>query len=178
MQPRKVQRKRPSGKAHSASGRSRLPGQRKRELAALVSEPQREGGPDEERAKAEAPQEPAPAAVAPAARPRSCLFIDESVRSGQTVEFPDGDVTVIGSVGSGAEIIAGGSIHVYGALRGRAFAGAAGDAGARIFCNSLDAELLAINGLYRVADSLDASLRGRPVQAWLEGKAIAMAPLE
>jgi septum site-determining protein MinC len=106
------------------------------------------------------------------------LVIEQSVRSGQSIVFRDGDVTVIGSVGSGAEIIAGGSIHVYGALRGRAFAGTAGDAGARIFCNNLDAELLAINGLYRVADSLDSSLRGRPVQAWLEGKAIAMAPLE
>jgi septum site-determining protein MinC len=126
-----------------------------------------------------APQPAAPGPeVAPASPRPVSLVIEQSVRSGQSIVFRDGDVTVIGSVGSGAEIIAGGSIHVYGALRGRAFAGTAGDAGARIFCNNLDAELLAINGLYRVADSLDSSLRGRPVQAWLEGRAIAMAPLE
>ena len=117
------------------------------------------------------------AGAALARRPVS-LVVAESVRSGQAIVFREGDVTVIGSVGSGAEIIAGGSIHVYGTLRGRAFAGASGDPAARIFCKSLEAELLAINGLYRVADNLDATLRGRPVQAWLEGKAIAMAPLE
>ena len=112
-----------------------------------------------------------------APRPVS-LVVSESVRSGQSIVFREGDVTVIGSVSSGAEIIAGGSIHIYGTLRGRAFAGASGDPGARIFCRSLEAELLAINGLYRVADRLEQGLRGRPVQAWLEGKAIAMAPLE
>jgi septum site-determining protein MinC len=122
---------------------------------------------------------PAQPAVARAPEPRPVsLVISESVRSGQSIVFREGDVTVIGSVSSGAEIIAGGSIHIYGTLRGRAFAGASGDPGARIFCRSLEAELLAINGLYRVADRLEQGLRGRPVQAWLEGKAIAMAPLE
>jgi septum site-determining protein MinC len=124
-----------------------------------------------------APSEPVLAPVPEAPRPVS-LVVSESVRSGQSVVFREGDVTIIGSVSSGAEIIAGGSIHIYGTLRGRAFAGASGDPGARIFCRSLEAELLAINGLYRVADRLEQGLRGRPVQAWLEGKAIAMAPLE
>ena len=124
-----------------------------------------------------APIEPAVATAPEVPRPVS-LVISESVRSGQSIVFREGDVTVIGSVSSGAEIIAGGSIHIYGTLRGRAFAGASGDPGARIFCRSLEAELLAINGLYRVADRLEQGLRGRPVQAWLEGKAIAMAPLE
>ena len=55
------------------------------------------------------------------------------MRSGQSVIFMEGDVTILGSVGSGAEIVAGGSIHVYGALRGRALAGAAGNCRARIF---------------------------------------------
>jgi septum site-determining protein MinC len=124
-----------------------------------------------------APPDPVLAPVPEAPRPVS-LVVSESVRSGQSVVFREGDVTIIGSVSSGAEIIAGGSIHIYGTLRGRAFAGASGDPGARIFCRSLEAELLAINGLYRVADRLEQGLRGRPVQAWLEGKAIAMAPLE
>jgi septum site-determining protein MinC len=83
----------------------------------------------------------------------------------------------VGSVASGAEVIAGGSIHVYGALRGRAIAGAAGNAGARIFCHKLEAELLAIDGLYKVAEDMDGGLRSRPVQAWLEGDSIIITAL-
>jgi septum site-determining protein MinC len=84
-------------------------------------------------------------------------------------------VTVVGSVASGAEVIAGGSIHIYGSLRGRAMAGSTGNARARIFCRKIEAELLAIDGLYKTADDIDASLRRRPVQAWLEGDALMMA---
>ncbi len=108
---------------------------------------------------------------------RTSLFIEHTVRSGQQITFPEGDVTVIGSVSSGAEIIAGGSIHVYGALRGRALAGAGGDPHARIFCQSLEAELLAINGLYKTTEHLGSHLHGRAVQAWLDGKAMAIAAL-
>ena len=95
------------------------------------------------------------------------LLIATSVRSGQTVIFPNGDVTVLGSVASGSEIVAGGSIHVYGALRGRALAGSNGDKRARIFCRKNEAELLAINGYYRTAEELDDTRR-QPVQSWLE----------
>lgn len=100
------------------------------------------------------------------------LVINEPVRSGQSIMFPEGDVTVIGSVASGAEIIAGGSIHVYGALRGRAMAGSLGNASARIFCRKLEAELLAIDGVYKVAEDIDDKLRGQPVQLWLENDTI------
>ena len=96
------------------------------------------------------------------------LMIEDPVRSGQSVVFIEGDVTVLGSVGSGAEIIAGGSIHVYGALRGRAMAGATGNARARIFCHRVEAELLAIDSYFRTADDIEDSLRCRPAQAWLE----------
>jgi len=123
-----------------------------------------------------APPEPQPAPV-PAGEANS-LLLDQSVRSGQSVHFPRGDVTVLGAVASGAEIVAGGSIHVYGALRGRAIAGLTGDARARIFCQRLDAELLAIDGAYTTADDMDPALRGRPVQAWRQGEAIAMAALD
>ncbi len=122
------------------------------------------------------PAEPGEAAEAWAGR-RTSLFIEHTVRSGQQISFPDGDVTVIGSVSSGAEIIAGGSIHVYGALRGRALAGAGGNPHARIFCQSLEAELLAINGLYKTTEHLGSHLHGRAVQAWLDGKAMAIAAL-
>ena len=115
-------------------------------------------------------------AKAPKPEPMS-LLLDNPVRSGQTVFFPNGDVTVLGSVASGAEIVAGGSIHIYGALRGRAMAGAAGNIRARIFCSRIEAELLAIDGLYKTADDIEPELHGRPIQAWLDGNAIRVAAL-
>lgn len=102
------------------------------------------------------------------------LLLDSPVRSGQCIVHPEGDVIVVGSVASGAEVIAGGSIHVYGALRGRAIAGSR-DARARIFCRKLEAELLSIDGLYMVAEDMPAHLRGRPIQVWLEGDSMVMA---
>ena len=99
------------------------------------------------------------------------------MRSGQSIIFHEGDVTVLGSVGSGAEIVASGSIHVYGTLRGRAMAGAGGNPRARIFCNRIEAELLAIDGYYTTADLIDQGLRGRPVQAWLNGSAMEITAL-
>jgi septum site-determining protein MinC len=109
-------------------------------------------------------------------RPATLLH-DSPVRSGQSVIFPQGDVTIIGAVASGSEVVAGGSIHVYGTLRGRAIAGSTGNPNARIFCNKLEAELVAIDGLYRTADEMDPQFRGRPVQAWLDGETMAMATL-
>jgi septum site-determining protein MinC len=94
-------------------------------------------------------------------------LIAAPVRSGQTVYAERGDLTIVGPVSSGAEIVASGSIHVYGPLRGRAIAGAHGDETARIFCQSLDAELLAIAGLYRTSESIQDELRQRSVQVVL-----------
>jgi septum site-determining protein MinC len=114
----------------------------------------------------------------PQAKPKSnSLLLDSPVRSGQSIIFPDGDVTVLGSVGSGAEIVAGGSIHVYGTLRGRAMAGVNGNPAARIYCQKIEAELLAIDGYYQTAEGIDASLRNRPAQAWLEGGVMKITPL-
>jgi septum site-determining protein MinC len=106
------------------------------------------------------------------------LMLDSPVRSGQSVFFPHGDVTVLGSIASGAEVMAGGSIHVYGALRGRALAGTGGNSRARIFCNRIEAELLAIDGYYRTADDVDANLRGKRVQAWLDGDKLMITALD
>ncbi|SFI53341.1 septum site-determining protein MinC [Bradyrhizobium sp. Gha] len=105
------------------------------------------------------------------------LLLDSPVRSGQTIIFPEGDVTILGSVGSGAEVVAGGSIHIYGALRGRAMAGVNGHASARIYCQKIEAELLAIDGFYQTADDIDEALRGRPAQAWLEGSTMRITAL-
>lgn len=119
---------------------------------------------------AETPAQPegAQAAPAPEISRAAPLFIDSPVRSGQCVLHPDGDVIITGSVASGAEVVAAGSIHVYGALRGRAMAGAYGDETARIFCRSLEAELIAVNGLYQTADEIDPLLRKAPAQARLK----------
>jgi len=114
----------------------------------------------------------------PEAKPRpNSLLLESPVRSGQSIVFTEGDVTVLGSVGSGAEIVAGGSIHIYGALRGRAMAGVNGNSAARIYCQKIEAELLAIDGYYQTAEDIDASLRNRPAQAWLEGDIMRITPL-
>jgi septum site-determining protein MinC len=110
------------------------------------------------------------------AKPAS-LLIETPVRSGQSVVFTEGDVTVLGSVGSGAEIVAGGSIHVYGTLRGRAMAGIEGNASARIFCQKIEAELLAIDGYYQTAEDISDALRHRPAQAWLAGDVMRIEAL-
>jgi septum site-determining protein MinC len=114
----------------------------------------------------------------PEAKPKpTSLLLESPVRSGQSVVFMEGDVTVLGSVGSGAEIVAGGSIHIYGALRGRAMAGVNGNSAARIFCQKIEAELLAIDGYYQTAEQIDDNLRNRPAQAWLEGDIMKITAL-
>ena len=114
----------------------------------------------------------------PEAKPKPMsLLLESPVRSGQSVVFAEGDVTVLGSVGSGAEIVAGGSIHIYGTLRGRAMAGVNGNSAARIYCQKIEAELLAIDGYYQTAEDIDASLRNRPAQAWLEGDIMRITSL-
>jgi septum site-determining protein MinC len=119
----------------------------------------------------------APPAPVSSKEPAS-LLLESPIRSGQSVVFPNGDITVLGSVASGAEVVAGGSIHVYGTLRGRAMAGSTGNARARIFCSKVEAELLAIDGMYTTADRMDAKLRSRPIQAWLDGNAIMITALD
>ena len=88
------------------------------------------------------------------------------------------NVTVLGAVSSGAEVVAGGSIHVYGALRGRALAGSMGNARARIFCRKNEAELISIDGYYQTAEEMDASLRSRPTQCWLQDRVLSIAALD
>ncbi|GAB2652950.1 septum site-determining protein MinC [Arenimonas aestuarii] len=124
---------------------------------------------------APAPAAPAPeaaatpaAAQAPAARAEPGLVHLHPVRSGQQVYAQDRDLTLCATVGAGAEVIADGSIHVYGALRGRALAGASGVTSARIFCREFHAELVAIAGHYKVLEEIPKELLGKPVQIWLE----------
>lgn len=110
--------------------------------------------------------------------PPGALLVTVPVRSGQQVFSEMGDLVVVASVGSGAELIARGNIHIYGPMRGRALAGVNGDSSARIFCQSLEAELIAISGLYRTSDNIDPAFRKRRVQAYLNGGALCIEPLK
>jgi septum site-determining protein MinC len=122
-------------------------------------------------------EEDATAAKAEEPPAQGSLMIKSPVRSGQSIFHPYGDVIVLGSVGSGSEIVAGGSVHVYGALRGRVFAGATGNDRARIFCRKNEAELLAVDGWYLTAEQAEPSTRGRPIQAFLEDGVIQVTAL-
>lgn len=100
-----------------------------------------------------------------------------TVRSGQQVTSPEGDLVVVGSVNAGAEVLAAGSVHVYGALRGRALAGIHGDPLAGIFCRELHAELLSVAGNYKRLEDIDPCLLGTTVQVRLEGDQLGITPL-
>ncbi len=106
------------------------------------------------------------------------LIIDANVRSGQSILHPEGDVTIIGRVASGAEVIAGGSVHIYGALQGRVIAGISGSPSARIFCKEARAELLCIGGVYLTAENLNPRLEGRSLEARLEGDELKLRILD
>lgn len=94
-------------------------------------------------------------------------LIERPVRSGQQIYARDSDLVVTSAVSEGAEVLADGHIHIYGALRGRALAGASGDTGARIFCHRFEPDLVAVAGCYKVADDIDEGVRGKPVQVRL-----------
>ncbi|WP_134679201.1 septum site-determining protein MinC [Paracoccus ravus] len=117
-------------------------------------------------------------AAEPEPPPAATKLITQPVRSGQTVFADRGDLVVIGSVSSGAEVIATGNIHIYGRLRGRALAGVNGDGAARIFCHALDAELLAIAGLYRTSETLGPDTPRQNVQIYLEGEKLCVESLK
>ncbi|MFT4249518.1 MAG: septum site-determining protein MinC [Pseudomonas sp.] len=130
---------------------------------------------------AAAPPQPAPppvTATAPAKAPKPGRMQRATVRSGQQLYAENCDLTVLNTVGAGAEVIADGSIHIYGTLRGRALAGASGNGEARIFCRDFHAELVAIAGHYKVLDDVPMELRGKAVQVWLEQDQIKIAALD
>ncbi len=134
-----------------------------------------------EPAKAEkAPDETAPEAPEPTtanAPPRGNHYHDGNLRSGQKIMHLDGDVTVMGRVASGAEIVAGGTVHIYGALQGRVFAGVAGALDARIFCREARAELLCIGEAFVTAEDLDPKFEGAAIEASLENGRIKIRVL-
>jgi septum site-determining protein MinC len=127
---------------------------------------------------APAAAEAAPAATAAPAARRAARIVVDPVRSGQQIYAAETDLIVLNTqhtidmhAAVGAEIAADGCVHVYGVLRGRAIAGARGDPGARIFCRRFEAELVAVAGVYAVAEQMQGDLRKQAVQVWLaDGK--------
>ncbi|WP_174873831.1 septum site-determining protein MinC [Vogesella oryzae] len=113
-----------------------------------------------------------------APQPASTMVIDRPVRAGQQIYAKGGDLVVLAMVNVGAEIIADGSIHVYAPLRGRALAGARGNTQARIFVQSMEAELVSIAGVYRtIEQALPDSIQGKPAQIYLENERLVMNAL-
>jgi septum site-determining protein MinC len=136
-----------------------------------------DGEPLPERAASGATSAPSPTPAAP--HSSSALVITKPLRSGQRVYARHTDLVVIGMVSQGAEVIADGNVHVYGPLRGKAMAGARGDASARIFTTHLDAELLAVAGVYRVVeDKLDRTLQNQPALVRLDGDTLRIEALK
>ncbi|MGM0982801.1 MAG: septum site-determining protein MinC [Pseudomonadota bacterium] len=138
------------------------------------------GDGDAEPAESVELSEPPVEAVAPDALPGTTAggrIYRGTVRSGQQVTAPEGDLVVVGAVNAGAEVLAAGSVHVYGALRGRALAGIHGDALAGIFCRELHAELLSVAGNYKRLEDIDPRLLGTTVQVRLIDDQLGITPL-
>jgi septum site-determining protein MinC len=108
---------------------------------------------------------------------KNAMTVDRPVRSGQQIYAANADMTVLAPTSAGSEIMADGSIHIYGALRGRVLAGARGNESARIYCQSLQAELVAIAGRYQLLDELDTPLKGKPAMIRLEGEKLVVEAL-
>ncbi|HEY1584714.1 MAG TPA: septum site-determining protein MinC [Polyangia bacterium] len=107
----------------------------------------------------------------------SSLTVKQPVRGGQVIYAQRADLVVLAPVNAGAQVIADGHVHVYGPLRGRALAGAQGMADARVFCQSLEAELVSVAGQYLLADEIPADRRGRPTQIFVENGSFHFLPL-
>lgn len=148
------------------------------------SEPEEEKQVEEDAAKIDTAknntdqQNTSPAPQANVAPPmRNQMTVDRPVRSGQQVYAANSDMTVLAPTSAGSEIMADGSIHIYGALRGRVLAGARGNESARIYCQSLQAELIAIAGRYQLLDESDTTLKGKPAMIRLEGEKLIIEAL-
>ena len=114
----------------------------------------------------------------PAPAVRQTLVVEKPIRTGQQVYAENADLIVLGLVNEGAEVIADGHIHIYAPLRGRALAGASGDQNARIFVQSMQAELVSIAGIYRTFDQqLPPHLHRQAVQIYLQKERLAIAAL-
>lgn len=127
----------------------------------------------EDNRKAEEGASPTP----PHAAPVGSRIFRGTVRSGQQISASEGDLVILGAVNAGSEVLAGGNVHVYGALRGRALAGIHGDREAGIFCHELHGELLSVAGNYKRLEDIDPQLLGKAVQVRLNDDQLTIASL-
>lgn len=127
---------------------------------------------------AEAIESPEPPRVENHGDPAPARIINQPVRSGQQVYAPDGDLIILAPVQAGAEVLAAGNVHVYGPLRGRALAGIHGAEHARVFCQSLEAELVSIAGHYKISEDLQDNGWKTAVQIQLRDDLLVVTPLE
>ncbi len=104
-------------------------------------------------------------------------LVTKPVRSGQQIYAQGGDLVVLAPVSHGAELLADGNIHIYAPLRGRALAGISGDESARIFCSSLEAELISVAGHYIINETLMQNYQQKPHQIYLENGKLRIQPL-
>ncbi len=125
-----------------------------------------------ESAPEQAPEQPASGQPAPQSTSKPAKIVKQTIRSGQQIYAPGGDLVIIGSVSTGAEILADGNIHVYGTLRGRALAGVQGNQAASIFCHSLQAELISIAGIYLLSEDIQEDKIGASVQIYMKDEKI------
>lgn len=139
----------------------------------------RPAGQRETEVEAPSPVAAPPVAILPEARPSPAaktMVVAQNIRAGQRIYAEGSDLIVVGSVNAGSEVIADGNIHIYGALRGRAVAGASEDGGARIFAQNFDPELVAISGFYAVREGLTPGSIGKGVQVRLDGEQLRFDP--
>lgn len=149
-------------------------------LALLPGNRQRDREADQAAAEVDHSAEAADVGAPPAGtgNPPPAKIISQPVRSGQQVQAPDGDLVILASVQAGAEVLAAGNIHVYGPLRGRALAGIHGAETARIFCQSLEAELVSIAGHYKISEDLQETGWKSAVQIQLRDDLLVVRPLD
>lgn len=146
--------------------------------ASRLLELETQGGPAASKSEPTVSAAPAPPpAPIPMSAPKPTLVVRELVRSGQVIYAQDTDLIVLAAVNAGAQLMADGHIHVYGALRGRAVAGVRGAKDARVFCQRLEAELVGVDVGYVMADDLPPALFGRPAQIFLDGDRCVVRPL-
>ncbi|GAB3325862.1 septum site-determining protein MinC [Bordetella tumulicola] len=163
----------------SASVATPVPSVAAKDPTTNAAKPSEPGPADAEATDAKAAAASAEASAQPEPLPTTALVITKPLRSGQRVYARHTDLVVIGMVSQGAEVIADGNVHVYGPLRGKAMAGARGDTSARIFTTQLDAELLAIAGVYRVVEAkLDSALHNQPALVYLDNETLSVDALK
>lgn len=151
-----------------------LPGgnQRDRDISSAESETPAPVAAEPDKEQTEAPDRPAQGEPVPA------RIVSQPVRSGQQVYAPEGDLIILASVQAGAEVLAAGNVHVYGPLRGRALAGIHGAEHARVFCQSLEAELVSIAGHYKISEDLQDNGWKTAVQIQLKDDLLVVTPLD